>query len=606
MFLTRQITLFGHAVQQKMRRDFIWPNNVIFTERRITFRTMKNSEKIAACSFTLLFGLAAFLFFAFQYPYHIHWQEQYQLFEYTSDYLLDVVSVPGGVADYVGRFLTQFFYYARAGAAINALLLCAIALSVWSLTGRKRLGWFVACHIPAVLMWVFMCDENALTGAPVALLTALLFASCFSGTESSIHGKILLPVVSVLLYFICGPVAVVFPLLALCREDTRIAVGAVILFTLTPWVCGYLFGYPPGRFYTGIHYHRFHNVVHLMLWLSVLSATLIPLLTRLLTSFRTRNRSGAWSGYLLAAVFAAVIPFAVKNASDFVKEEQMKYDFMVQHRMWNRLMMTADAKPPRTPLTVTCLNLALAMSGRMADHQFEYFQNGPDGLLPEFVRDFTSPLPTSEVYYHLGMVNTAQRFTFEAQESIPDFQKSARCYKRLAETNYINGDTQVCEKYLRALRHTLFYRRWAERFPQGVEYGSMAERRLKEHDFLFSQGEMDSMLGLLYVENRENAPAFDYLLSWCLLSKRLDRFWECLRLRNYEVLPKSYQEALILSLALREGLPDTSPAYISSSVYVRLKNFLQAYDSGRDMAWMQKNFGDTYWFYYYFRYNGGK
>jgi len=567
---------------------------------------MKNSEKIAAWSFTLLFGLAAFLFFAFQYPYHIHYQEQYQLFEYTSDYFLDVVSVPGGAADYIGRFLTQFFYYAKAGAVINALLLCAIALSVWSLTERKRLGWFVACHIPAVLMWMFLCDENALTGAPVALLTALLCASCFSGRGSSLCGKILLPAVSVLLYFICGPVAVVFPLLALCRGNIRIAAGAVILFTVIPWVCGYFFGYPPGRFYTGIHYHRFHNVVHLMLWLSVLSAAVVPFLPRLLTSSRTRHPVRVWLGYLLAAVLAAVIPFAVKNVSDFVKEEQMKYDFMVQHRMWNRLMMTADAKPPRTPLTVTCLNLALAMSGRMADHQFEYFQNGPDGLFPEFVRDFTSPLPTSEVYYHLGMVNTAQRYTFEAQESIPDFQKSARCYKRLAETNYINGDTEVSEKYLRALKHTLFYRGWAERFPEGDEYEKLAERRLKDHDFFFSQSEMDSMLGLLYVGNKENTPAFDYLLSWCLLSKRLDRFGECIRLRSYEVLPKSYQEALVLSMALAKGSPDAAPPYISPSVSVRLKNFLQAYDSGRNMTWMQKNFGDTYWFYYYFRYNGGK
>ncbi|MCO7111572.1 DUF6057 family protein [Bacteroides uniformis] len=71
----------------------------------------------------------------------------------------------------------------------------------------------------------------------------------------------------------------------------------------------------------------------------------------------------------------------------------------------------------------------------MGDRMFEFYQNGTEGLLPEFQRDFTSPLPTSEAYYHLGMVNTAQRFTFEAMEAIPNFNKSGRCFKRLAETN---------------------------------------------------------------------------------------------------------------------------------------------------------------------------
>ena len=60
------------------------------------------------------------------------------------------------------------------------------------------------------------------------------------------------------------------------------------------------------------------------------------------------------------------------------------------------------------------------------------------------------------------MINTAQRFTFEAMESIPNFNKSSRCFKRLAETNLINGQYEVAAKYLRALRKTLFYKDWAE------------------------------------------------------------------------------------------------------------------------------------------------
>jgi hypothetical protein len=153
------------------------------------------------------------------------------------------------------------------------------------------------------------------------------------------------------------------------------------------------------------------------------------------------------------------------------------------------------------------------------------------------------------------MVNTAQRFTFEAQEAIPDFQKSARCYKRLAQTNIVNGDWDVARKYLKALHNALFYRRWADETLAALEGGTVFDRpelsrardlRLKEHEFLFSDTEMDSMLGLLKVENPDNALALDYLLSWCLLRKDLDRFVECIGMVDTPALPKSYQEALLL------------------------------------------------------------
>ena len=43
----------------------------------------------------------------------------------------------------------------------------------------------------------------------------------------------------------------------------------------------------------------------------------------------------------------------------------------------------------------------------------------------------------------------------------PDYKKSGRAYMRLAETNLINGQYAVAAKYLRALQHTLFYKKWA-------------------------------------------------------------------------------------------------------------------------------------------------
>ena len=88
--------------------------------------------------YTLLFGVAVFLFFGLAYPHHLHYQEQYQLFLFDSTYVSEIVSLPGGVADLLGRFCTQFFLFAWVGAFFIALLLSLVQLLVFSLmTGRR-------------------------------------------------------------------------------------------------------------------------------------------------------------------------------------------------------------------------------------------------------------------------------------------------------------------------------------------------------------------------------------------------------------------------------------------------------------------------------------
>lgn len=67
---------------------------------------------------------------------------------------------------------------------------------------------------------------------------------------------------------------------------------------------------------------------------------------------------------------------------------------------------------------------------------------------------------TSDIYYELGMLNTARRFAFEAQESIPNSQKSGRLTKRLAEVAIIDGQYELARRYLHLLKQTFAYSKW--------------------------------------------------------------------------------------------------------------------------------------------------
>ena len=577
---------------------------------------MTRTQKITAALMTILTGIAIYLFFAFKYPYHLHFQEQYQLFEWTGAYFAQVAWAPGGLADWLGRCITQFFYYAPLGAVLLAVLLCGVQLLVWAVCRHRSLMVYVLSFIPALLLLAFCCDENALTGSVVALALSLGVAALCHCIASRTVRRVLELILIPVLYLACGPLYLVFVLISVCRKVAGseekpwlFVLGMLVVAVLCPLIAWRIFPYPLDRLVQGVHYYRFYNILPGLLYAAALAAVLVILASCLKVRKPWRSLIPAVALYV---VLLAAGAFFTLRAADPVKEEWMRYDFMVRMQMWNRIMMQADRRNPNNPKTVSCLNLALAKTGRLADHQFDYYQNGPDGLLPEYEGDYTNPVSTGEIFWHLGMVNTAQRYFFEAQEAIPDFQKSARFYQRLAETNLVNGDTLVAMKYLKVLQHTTFYRAWAKETAALVADGTLFDRRpelarvrtlrLRDHDYLFSDTEMDSMLGLLNVEHPDNTMAVDYLLAWCLLRKDLNRFGECISLVKTSPMPQVYQEALLLLWVFTHNDFEGLPAYIAPGNVQRMNRFMADANAGKSQAVMEASYGKTYWFYYLYRY----
>ena len=72
---------------------------------------------------SVLAGIGIFVFWYVIYPHALSYQEQYQLFLWTSDYLLDKMCVPGGFSDWFGEFIVQNYYIEWLGALLLALLL---------------------------------------------------------------------------------------------------------------------------------------------------------------------------------------------------------------------------------------------------------------------------------------------------------------------------------------------------------------------------------------------------------------------------------------------------------------------------------------------------
>lgn len=442
--------------------------------------------------------MAVLLFFGLAYPQHLHYQEQYQLFLFDSNYVGDIVKQAGGVADLLGRFCVQFFLYAWVGAVIIAILLSAVQLLTLRLISQNNL--YGLSFIPSGLLWLYLLDENALlSGVWAIVLTLLAVWIIFSLTKGWIQGVLLLAAVPAL-YFLAGPVCLPIPVDSL---------------------------------WAGIHYYRMPKVFPWLLWAAALSAFVI-----VLTEWFFRNKSFIQRltpivSHLLFAFVAICMGLTVWRNANFKAEKVMQYDFMATHQQWNRIIETANKEKPKNQIGVTVLNLALAMRGVLLDQMQNYNQNGIAGLLPDVQSDATSPIPTAEAFYQLGMINVAQRTVFEAQEAILDFQKSGRCYKRLAQTNLINGNYEVARKYLAALQKTLFYRNWAnETLPllcdemainNHPEYGRLRKWAYKEN-FLFSDHVTPEMLESLYSGCTDNHMAYQYLMAYYLLTGDRQRY----------------------------------------------------------------------------------
>ena len=75
-----------------------------------------------------LVGVGIFLFWFIAYPHALSYQEQYQLFLWTGDYFAEHVTIPGGLAGWLGEFIVQFYYIEWLGALLLALLFVALQL----------------------------------------------------------------------------------------------------------------------------------------------------------------------------------------------------------------------------------------------------------------------------------------------------------------------------------------------------------------------------------------------------------------------------------------------------------------------------------------------
>ena len=557
---------------------------------------------------SLLFGVAVVIFWSVPYMSGLCFQEQYQMFLFDIGYFLERIVLPGGLADYISEFLVQFYYMPVLGGAFIGLLLIGIQTAVWGLMkqyGAKHdFPGYLLSFLPSIALWCAMGDQNILLSFVVALFGALLMGWIHNRFHNRLVKVVFELVSTALVYWFLGPV--VFLYAALMIGDTLknaqqkdsilsgIGYSVCILVLTIAWILlsTQSLQYPMYRILAGLNYYRYPGAVSPLPFVVMVWAVVIPFLG-MIPCHRKSLQKLQQSKVVMALSYVLVIVaswFGIKASFDEMTYDLIDYDFLVRTEQWDKIIEKAEKKPATTPLSVSCVNLALSQKGMLADRLFEFYQNGGEGLFPTFTRDMISPVSTAEIFFRLGMVNDAERYMFEAQEAIPNYRKSARLTRRIIECEIINGNYKVAAKLLRRLQKTLFYSNWANQIMAllGNEkainrhpiYGKLRKYREKKQDFLFSDREMDQMLGLLFLNDNHNRMAYEYLMCYELLQRDMEKFMQYYplgRFVGYDHIPRSFQEILIGNWMKTHSDPRTIPYSVDAQNVNNTLNFIQLY-----------------------------
>ena len=578
---------------------------------------------------SLLFGVAVVIFWSVPYMSGLCFQEQYQMFLFDIGYFLERIVLPGGLADYISEFLVQFYYMPVLGGTIIALLLMSIQAISWGL--MKQYGMkavfpgYLLSFVPSIVLWCAMGDQNLLLSFVVALSGALLMGWIHNRFHNRLVKVVFELVSTALVYWFLGPV--VFLYAALMIGDTlmkgkqnghilsSLGYSACLLILTIAWILltTQSLQYPLYRIFSGLNYYRYPGTVS-PLPLGVMIWTVVVVFFGMVPDGHAWIKKLQQSKVVMALAYVLVIVaswFGIKASFDEMTYDLIDYDFLVRTEQWDKIIEKAEKKPATTPLSVSCVNLALSQKGQLADRLFEFYQNGGEGLFPTFTRDMISPVSTAEIFFRLGMVNDAERYMFEAQEAIPNYRKSARLTRRIIECEIINGNYKVAAKLLRRLQKTLFYSNWANQtmallgnekaINQHPIYGKLRKYREKKQDFLFSDREMDQMLGLLFLNDNHNKMAYEYLVCYELLQRDMEKFMQYYplgRFVDYDHIPRSFQEILIGNWMKTHSDPRTIPYSVDAQNVNNTLNFIQLYmQNPKDPQLGQQPYVSNAWHY---------
>ncbi len=220
----------------------------------------------------------------------------------------------------------------------------------------------------------------------------------------------------------------------------------------------------------------------------------------------------------------------------------------------------------------------------------------------------------------VGLVLSVILYTMAAArialtESLEGLGERPIILKRLALINMAKANYDSARIYLGALSKTLFYDDWANNYLERLKSDPDLSQdkqiqRLRsvcmEKDYDFTALNIETMLLHLLEKNRKNRMAFEYLMSWYLLTGQLEKFVQNLdRLDDFgfSQFPRLYEDAMLVYVNITGKPVNLRGRLLSTESRQRFDGFNQVlndYGKNKQAAFntLAKDYWDSYFFYY--------
>jgi hypothetical protein len=329
------------------------------------------------------------------------------------------------------------------------------------------------------------------------------------------------------------------------------------------------------------------------------------------TQFQGTHRfDWAWRGGWIAQM---VLTGAVTVGVYFAAHDQhlktiLAVDYYACHEMWSNVLEETARHPLHDP-SVACTSAQAAFHlGRLTRQLPEL--DSPDDLLLGNGKNFED-WKMSGIILDLGFVNMAMHCL---AESVEFYGERPLLLRRLVTANLAIGNLPTARIYLNALTKVPFHAQWARDYLRRIEADPSLRtdeeitrlRKLMVKRDLVDPLATDEIFGLLLDACPQNRMAFEYRMTYRLLTKNLPGFAKSLKrvqdFPGFEV-PPLWEEALII-FNREQGMPASEiKARFNPDLVRRLDQILQAYEAnGHDAkaTWNQfkSEYADSYFLYY--------
>jgi hypothetical protein len=566
---------------------------------------------VAALLFLML-GVGTGIFHVMQHP----------AFLTDSEFFMEWLPLPGGLSQYLSLFVEQYLHLTFWGsfAVVVEILLTAAAL-VWLMSkifdkeyGAKTLLWIAPLFVSVVCISNVYFDFSSITR--LLVMIAIMSLLHLIPSDKKYWGA-LSAVAAVAVYHFCGPLY----MYSFCAAELVLAIIHKIKFLDWVWSLAVAAFYPalmyrfvmpltPAQvFYSPVGPRTIleqYQPPIAMFYLLVPTAILVLHLLRNKTFVRPTM------GYALTlVVMIGIIIVAYRTYDNRRERFSAKMMFKAELSEWQYIIDNAKSFEEYDRNTNFFYDLAVAMTGQMSQKLFDYPQLlGNEGLLIEEPMVGGVCYPTSTMYFNIGQIPQSLHYAYE---SIIYYKHSPYVLRRIIDCLIIANRYDEAEIFLKQLERNMLAHRFVRsrrRFIAGLgtrllpqEFVDGKRNLAVKEDYIMSPPYRN--FEALFLANKNNQQALDYLLCYLLLAKDLENFFNVLESSNYDPkhLPKHYQEAVAIYKATvqhpRKYAAEVSIDPMISRRFVEFgticnRNGASAYKT------VKQSFADTYWIYYTF------